>query len=120
MTPEADLMRVPKELPVEIAATLAVNPCTAYRLLADFVELQAGDVIVQNRANSSVVQAVVQLSAHRGIRTINIMRHSNEYEEMHERLTGLGAKIVCTADYLNSSEFRQLVADLPAPKLGLN
>jgi trans-2-enoyl-CoA reductase len=35
-------MTVPKDIPVEYAATISVNPCTAYRLLEDFVKLKEG------------------------------------------------------------------------------
>lgn len=117
---ESELIKLPNDLPVEIAATLAVNPCTAYRLLEDFVELKEGDVVVQNGANSAVGQAVVQLAALRGIKTINVMRHSEDYEQMNERLKGLGGDIVCTSDYFKTAEFRRLISDLPEPKLGLN
>lgn len=33
---------MPSDIPVEYAATLAVNPATAYRLLNDFVQLKSG------------------------------------------------------------------------------
>jgi NADPH:quinone reductase-like Zn-dependent oxidoreductase len=38
----ATLRRVPSNLPLALAATLAVNPHTALRLLDDFAALQAG------------------------------------------------------------------------------
>jgi len=37
-------MKVKKDIKPEYAATVAVNPCTAYRLLNDFVKLQPGNV----------------------------------------------------------------------------
>lgn len=119
---EGDLFKLPKDkISVENAATLAMNPCTAYRLLSDdFVALQAGDVIIQNGANSSVGQAVIQIAASRGIKTINIMRQHNDYETTYDHLKGLGATLVVTSDYAQSAEFRRLISDLPAPKLGLN
>jgi NADPH:quinone reductase-like Zn-dependent oxidoreductase len=39
---ENQFLRVPSEIPKEYAATISVNPCTAYRLLADFAKLQSG------------------------------------------------------------------------------
>ena len=45
-----------------MAATLGVNPCTAYRMLLDFVSLKSGDVIIQNCANSAVGMAVIQVA----------------------------------------------------------
>lgn len=43
------------------AATIAVNPATAYRMLKDFVPLKSGDTVIQNGANSAVGQAVIQV-----------------------------------------------------------
>ena len=38
------LLPVPTSLPVHVAATLMVNPATAYRMMNDFVELKEGIV----------------------------------------------------------------------------
>jgi mitochondrial enoyl-[acyl-carrier protein] reductase / trans-2-enoyl-CoA reductase len=67
-------MAVPKDIPPYYAATLAVNPSTAYRLLHDFTKLKRGDVIIQNAANSMVGQAVIQLAREMGVITINVVR----------------------------------------------
>ncbi|RHY01417.1 hypothetical protein DYB25_005740 [Aphanomyces astaci] len=117
---EADLLAISSKIPVEYAATLAVNPATAYRLLADFATLKSGDVVIQNAANSAVGQAVIQLAHLRGIKTINIIRDDEQYAETVQHLKGLGATIVTTDDYLGSADFKRLIADLPAPKLALN
>ena len=71
---EEQVMKVPNNIPVAYAATLAVNPCTAYRLLKDFVSLKPGDYIIQNGANSMVGYAVVQLAKLAGFKTINVIR----------------------------------------------
>ena len=41
---EKDVLKLPAKdgLPVEVAAMLSVNPCTAYRMLKDFEHLQPG------------------------------------------------------------------------------
>ena len=39
---ENDLCVVPDDIPLEAAATIAVNPCTAYRMLHDFTKLKPG------------------------------------------------------------------------------
>ena len=39
---DGDLIRLPKGLSVEAAASIAVNPCTAYRMLHDFAPLRKG------------------------------------------------------------------------------
>lgn len=57
-----------------------VNPTTAYNMLKDFVDLQPGDWVLQNGANSAVGQAVIQIAAHRGIKTLNFIR--NRYDSL--------------------------------------
>ena len=71
---ESVLFKVPKDIPVEYAASLSVNPCTAYRLLRDFKTLKPGDVIIQNGANSMVGLSIVQMAREMGVKTINIIR----------------------------------------------
>lgn len=69
-----DVIRVANDIPVAYAATIAVNPATAYRMLRDFEQLKPGDVIIQNGANSMVGLAVVQMAREMGIKTVNIIR----------------------------------------------
>ncbi|KAI4890569.1 hypothetical protein NFI96_019400 [Prochilodus magdalenae] len=71
---EDDLISVPRNISLLSAATIAVNPCTAYRMLHDFQALTPGSTVIQNGANSAVGQAVIQIAAAMGIRTINIIR----------------------------------------------
>lgn len=70
----SSVVKVPNDIPVPYAATLSVNPATAYRLLSDFEKLAPGDVIIQNGANSMVGLAVIQMARDRGIKTINVIR----------------------------------------------
>lgn len=83
------------DLPVEAAATAVQSPGVALRLLSDFAELKSGDVIVQNNAASTVGQAVVQLAASRGIRTVNIMRRRDDHDDIVNHFHGLGADVRC-------------------------
>ncbi|KAF7467438.1 Hypothetical predicted protein [Marmota monax] len=39
---EKALIQVPNDIPLQSAATLGVNPCTAYRMLVDFEQLKPG------------------------------------------------------------------------------
>ena len=41
---EDQVLKIPNGLPVEAAATVSVNPCTAFRLLKDFEDLQPGNM----------------------------------------------------------------------------
>lgn len=120
VAPAADVMAISDKISIEDAATLAVNPATAYRMLADFVPLSKGDVLIQNGANSAVGQAVIQLAALRGIKTINIIRDDGDYDVTVEHLKSLGATVVVPSHYVGSAKFKELISDLPAPKLALN
>jgi hypothetical protein len=40
-------VKVPNDIPAAYAATLTINPTTAYCLLREFEKLQPGDVIIQ-------------------------------------------------------------------------
>jgi len=116
-----DITTVPKELPIEYASILSVNPCTAYRLLKDFVELKAGDVIIQNGANSMVGLLVIQLAKLRGIQTINLIRPSQNQEVTVKRMKDLGADIVMDYSFANNNtKMARLLSDMPKPKLALN
>ncbi|XP_078666116.1 enoyl-[acyl-carrier-protein] reductase, mitochondrial-like [Branchiostoma floridae x Branchiostoma belcheri] len=121
--PASELRKIPNDIPLEAAATLAVNPCTAYRMLTDFQHLQPGDTIVQNGANSGVGQAVIQIAAARGLVTINVVRNRPDrasYFELEMYLKGLGGHYIITEEGLRKQDFRDIFKRLPRPKLALN
>ncbi|KAK7147944.1 hypothetical protein R3I94_010462 [Phoxinus phoxinus] len=115
-----DLVSLPRDIPVLSAATLGVNPCTAFRMLTDFEELKAGDTVIQNAANSGVGQAVIQIAAAKGIQTINVIRDRPDVQHLSDRLTALGATHVITEDKLRRPETKELLKSCPRPKLALN
>ncbi|XP_063810593.1 enoyl-[acyl-carrier-protein] reductase, mitochondrial isoform X2 [Pseudophryne corroboree] len=117
---EDALVRVPSDISVVGAATLSVNPCTAYRLLSDYETLRPGDSVIQNASNSSVGQAVIQLAASLGITTINIVRDRTELQSLVHRLHELGADHVITEDQLRKPEMKDLFKTCPRPRLALN
>ena len=63
-------------------AMLGINAPTAWRLLHDVVQLQAGDWIVQNAAGSAVGRMVIQLARRMGVRTLNIVRRPEQVSEL--------------------------------------
>jgi NADPH:quinone reductase-like Zn-dependent oxidoreductase len=75
---------------VEQLSMLGMNPLTSYVLLTEFVQLQPGDWVVQNAANSSVGRAVIPIAKSLGVKTINVVRRA----ELVEELTALGADVV--------------------------
>ena len=109
----ADLIRVDREglTPLQ-AATVAVNPCSAYRMLRDFGgdegPLREGDWFLQNGANSGVGRAAVQLARLWGLRSINVVRARPtpaETQALRDELVALGATHVVTEDELLSRDF---------------
>lgn len=120
--PERSLMRVPNDMPMEAAATILVNPCTAYRMLEDFVPLAPGDVIIQNGANSAVGRAVIQLAAARGVKTVNVVRDRPHFEALEQELRGLGASMVVKAERLVLPETQAHIEQILGrrPVLALN
>ncbi|XP_049675688.1 enoyl-[acyl-carrier-protein] reductase, mitochondrial isoform X2 [Accipiter gentilis] len=106
--PEEMLLKVPSDIPVLCAATLSVNPCTAYRMLTDFETLAPGDSVIQNAANSGVGQAVIQIAKASGIKTINVVRDRPDLPKLVERLMALGADHVITEEMLRKPEMKDI------------
>lgn len=68
------LIPVPSNSDVLQQAMLTANPATAWVLLKHQVEIQPGQWVVQNAANSAVGQCTRQLAAHLNINLINVVR----------------------------------------------
>jgi len=107
------------DIPAILAATIMVNPCTAYRMLLDFVKLQPGDWVVQNGSNSAVGQAVIQIAKTMGVKTVNVVRNRDEIAELKQKLTGMGGDVVLTEEEFRATQVWKS-GELPRPKLGLN
>lgn len=56
---------------------MTVNPPTASLLLSEFVDLQPGDWVIQNAANSCVGSYLIQLAKLRGFKTLNVVRRES-------------------------------------------
>ncbi|ESO93307.1 hypothetical protein LOTGIDRAFT_119678 [Lottia gigantea] len=120
---ETNIIKVPSNISLIGAATLAVNPCTAYRMLKDFVKLKTDDVIIQNGSNSAVGQYIIQLCKYWGIKTINIIRgrQEDEKEQLVGHLQNLGADIILTEEDRKKGALKDILKSLPEkPKLALN
>lgn len=57
---EEALIGIPKDIPLQSAATLGVNPCTAYRMLVDFEQLQPGRNLQAGGASQGLPTGVHQ------------------------------------------------------------
>ncbi|KAL4708958.1 hypothetical protein ACJJTC_005819 [Scirpophaga incertulas] len=105
---------VPDALGIVEAATLTVNPCTAYRMLLDFVPVKNGLVVIQNGANGACGQNVIQICKAWGIKNINIVRNRPDINELKQYLHSLGATYVLTEEELRSTTiFKDKKIDKP-------
>ncbi|KAL3882262.1 hypothetical protein ACJMK2_028624 [Sinanodonta woodiana] len=121
VAPFRELQKIDNKIPVLSAATIAVNPCTAYRMLKDFVHLKPGDAVIQNSANSAVGQNVIQIARQWKIKTINIIRDRPDKDSLVKYLKDLGATHVVTEEFTRLPEMRDLIKTLETPpKLALN
>ena len=71
-----DLIPLPGQADVQQLAMLTINPPTASLLLSEIVELEPGEWVIQNAANSAVGGYLVQLAAERGLKTVNVVRRA--------------------------------------------
>ncbi|KAA0195041.1 hypothetical protein HAZT_HAZT005076 [Hyalella azteca] len=113
----SDFIKLPSGMDRAAAATLAVNPTTAYRMLRDFVDLKPGDTIIQNAANSAVGRNVIQLCSHYGYKSINVVRDRPTIAELKKELTDLGADVVVTERELRTD---RKIRQMDKPALALN
>lgn len=66
--------RIPNDLPISSAATMAINPPTAIRLLEEFVQLEKGDTLIHTGGTSSTGKYVLQLAKQKGVRCVSVIR----------------------------------------------
>jgi trans-2-enoyl-CoA reductase len=76
------LVAVPPGIEPVHAAMLKINPMTGWRLLHDYVHLQAGDWLIQNAANSAAGRAVIQIARDLGFKTLNLVRRAELIDEL--------------------------------------
>jgi len=112
---EKQLMALPDGLEPEQAATLCINPATAWRMLHDFVRLQPGDWVVQNAANSDVGRYVIQLAHYLDFHTVNVVRRPG----LETELEAIGADRVVTEELDLGARVKELTGGA-WPRLALN
>lgn len=116
---ECDLMKIPEGIPLPEAATITVNPCTAYRMLKDFVDLKEGDTVIQNGANSACGQNVIQICKALNIKNVGIIRNRPDIDKLVSYLKSLGATEVLTEEQCRSTKLFKS-NELKKPRLALN
>jgi NADPH:quinone reductase-like Zn-dependent oxidoreductase len=100
------LFRLP-EGNVEQLSMVGGNPATAGLILSEYADLEPGDWVVQNAANSGVGRSLIALAKARGFRTINLARDQSTFAD----LTASGADIVHLDDASASEDVRREIGD---------
>ena len=100
--------------PIQLSM-ITVNPPTASLLLSEFVDLERGDWVIQNAANSGVGSYLIALAKLRGLKTINVVRR----ESLIEPLLAAGADVVLV-DGDDLAEQVKTATDGAAIKLGID
>ncbi|MBC9251523.1 alcohol dehydrogenase [Pseudomonas alcaligenes] len=126
--PAAKLIPLPDADPQQLAM-MTINPPTASLLLSQFVNLQPGDWVIQNAANSGVGGYLIQLAKLRGFKTLNVVRREAavagvkaeggdvvlvDGPDLHKRVreaTG-GAKVMLGIDAVGGKSTDHLAASL--------
>ncbi|KAI1710266.1 zinc-binding dehydrogenase domain-containing protein [Ditylenchus destructor] len=109
------LTPIHKSLSKLSAATILVNPPTAYGLLKSIVELKPGDVVTQNGANSACGRYIIQFCRLWGYKTVNVIRDRPGVQDVKEELKALGADEVYTEE-----EFSKLAPNLRGVRLAID
>lgn len=99
---------VPEALSASTAAQMISNPLTALLLVTDQLDVQPGEWLLQTAAGSTVGKMVLQLSPHRGFKTINVVRRRAGVGEI---LALGGNDVICTED----EDLGQRVAEIAGP-----
>ena len=110
-----ELVVVPAGIEPVDAAMLKINPMTAWRLLHDYVDLEKGDWLIQNAANSAAGRAVIQIAHELGYKTVNVVRRAELIGELHAEG---GDVVLVDGEYLRE-EVKAATSGAPI-RLGLN
>ena len=102
------VLPVPAGMSDSTAAQLLSNPLTAVILTGDELDVRPGEWLLQTAAGSTVGQLVMQLGAHVGFKTLNVVRRRSAVEG----ILGLGGTaVICTED----EDLRERVGDIAGP-----
>ena len=102
------VLPVPAGMSDSTAAQILSNPLTAVILTGDELDVRPGEWLLQTAAGSTVGQMVIQLGAHVGFKTINVVRRRSAVEGI---LAVGGTAVICTED----EDLRERVAAIAGP-----
>lgn len=95
--PTQKIIPLPKQMPVEKAAQLALNPVTAWALLEES-GARTGEWIILSAANSALSKLIIQLASRRGIKTLALIRENDPQTPLLK--LGVSAILYANADDL--------------------
>ena len=78
------LVPLPNDADPQQLAMITVNPPTARLFLSEIIDLQPGEWIIQDAANSAVGGYLVALAALHGFRTVNVVRRESAVESVRQ------------------------------------
>jgi len=81
IAPARMVIPMPEQIKDETAAQLIAMPLSALMLL-EFLQVKAGQWIVQNTANGAVGKTLAMLAAARGIKVVNLVRRDDGVDEL--------------------------------------
>ena len=113
--PAAQVLKMPADADLLQLAMLKVNPATALMMLRNYVELQPGDWVIQDAANSGVGTNLIKLAKADGIRTVNVVRR----ESLIGPLEAIGADVVVVDGADLAERVRARIGGAP-PKLAID
>ncbi|MBT8142417.1 MAG: zinc-dependent alcohol dehydrogenase family protein, partial [Gammaproteobacteria bacterium] len=82
-----------------------INPPTAALMLSEFVDLQEGDWVIQNAANSGVGAYLIALAKRKGLKTVNVVRR----EALIKPLLAQGADVVLVDGVVDGKDLAERV-----------
>ncbi|MEM7042453.1 MAG: zinc-dependent alcohol dehydrogenase family protein [Pseudomonadota bacterium] len=72
--PSTGVLKIDQSADVLQLAMLKVNPATAWMMMKNYVQLEPGDWLIQDAANSGVGLALAGLAGAEGVHTVNVVR----------------------------------------------
>lgn len=99
------VLAVPAGMSNSTAAQILSNPLTAVILTSEELKVRPGEWLLQTAAGSIVGQSVIQLGAHVGFKTLNVVRRRSAVDDI---LAIGGTAVICTED----EDLRERVAEI--------
>ncbi|HZI20259.1 MAG TPA: zinc-binding dehydrogenase [Pyrinomonadaceae bacterium] len=81
LAPASQVIPLTRGTDLELAASMIVNPFSAWALMERAAQLKAG-AVVQTAAASALGRMVVRLAARRGVETVNVVRRAEQAEAL--------------------------------------